>query len=122
MAMPPKLPAERDRGLESRPIAARELLALGTMQFLQMAQSMALESAGLRINLPAIRPLHDVLVPEIFPAVVSILQLLYLIAGVAMRIRRWVPAGWDRPPVAAAVDHGPDRAQHVAVQRWAAGT
>ena len=63
MAISPKLPAGRDRGLESRPSAARELLALGTMQLLQLAlaQSMALESNGLQIDLPVIRRLHFVL-------------------------------------------------------------
>lgn len=63
MAISPKLPAGRDRGLESRPSAARELLALGTMQLLQLAlaQSMALKSNGLQIDLPVIRRLHFVL-------------------------------------------------------------
>ena len=63
MAISPKLPAGRDRGLESQPSAARELLALGTMQLLQLAlaQSMALESNGLQIDLPVIRRLHFVL-------------------------------------------------------------
>lgn len=93
MAMSPKPPAERDRGLESRPIAARELLALGTMQLLQMvlAQSMAVASHGLRIDLPALRGLNYLFMREVFPAAVSIILLLYLVAVVWMLIRGRAP-------------------------------
>jgi hypothetical protein len=93
MAMSPKPPAERDRGPESRPSAARELLALGTMQLLQMAlaRSMSLESNGLQIDLPVIRRVHFLFVREIFPAAVAIILLLYLIAVVWMLIRGRAP-------------------------------
>jgi hypothetical protein len=69
MAISPSPLAESDQGLASRRHAARELLAL--------------ESHGLRIDLPVIRRLHDLFMREIFmrkifPVAVSLLLLLLI--------------------------------------------
>jgi hypothetical protein len=95
MAFSPEPPPGRERGqgLGNRLVAARELMALGTMQFLQMAmaQSMSLQSHGLVIHLPAIRRLHYLFIQEIFPAAVTMILLLYLLALVWMLIRGQAP-------------------------------
>jgi hypothetical protein len=64
MAISPSPLAESDQGLASRRHAARELLAL--------------ESHGLRIDLPVIRRLHDLFMRKIFPVAVSLLLLLLI--------------------------------------------